>query len=263
MQFKLGRAPNWLSAQQSLGQWYATGLGQSIINDLQPGLSVCLKDIFGYQGLLVGNFAPERDMLVSAGLHRRITLDAPGRSANIIGDALHLPIATDTMKLVVLWHTLDFCDNPHQVLREADRVLTEDGQLVIIGFNPLSLFGLRRLLLGWRNKSPWHGHFRFRWRLRDWLSVLNYRVLHSDALFIRPPINSERLLRRLVKLERLQPWLRMVGGVYILQVRKQTIPMTMARRQWRRQRPGMTVGTVTNAADHARNARRSVKKKPQ
>jgi len=253
MQFKLRRAPVWLDAQQSLAQWYATELGQSIINDLENSLSQCLKDIFGYQGLLIGNFAPERDVLSTAGLHRKISLDAPSQVADMHADALHLPIANDTMKLVVLWHTLDFCDAPHQALREADRVLTEDGQLIIIGFNPFSQFGLRHLLTGWRRKSPWHGSFYSRWRVKDWLSVLNYRVLHSEASFIRPPINSERLLRRFKKLERLQPWIGGLGGVYIVQARKQTIPMTLTRRQWRRQRSGMTVGTVTSAADHARN----------
>jgi len=229
MRFKLRQAPVWLEAQQPLAQWYATGLGQSILHDLELRLSDCIKDVFGYQGLLIGNFQPDKNLLINAGL-----------------------IASDTMKLVVLWHTLDFCDNPHQALREADRVLTEDGQLIIIGFNPVSAFGLRHLLTGWRKRSPWYGRFYSRWRLKDWLSVLDYAVLHSEAAFIRPPINSERLLRRLRRLERLQPWLGGIGGVYILQARKQTIPMTLARRQWRRQRSGVSVGTVTSNADHAR-----------
>ena len=260
MQFKLYRAPKWLEAQHSLAQWYSTGLGQSILNDLDLRLSTCLREVFGYQGLLIGNFEPERNLLLAAGLHRKLTVDAPGRVADINADALSLPIASDTMKLVVLWHTLDFCDNPHQALREADRVLMEDGQLIIVGFNPISAFGVRHVLTGWRRKSPWHGRFYSRWRLKDWLSVLNYRVLHSEASFIRPPINSERILRKLKSLERLQPWIGGIGGIYIVQSRKQTIPLTMTKRHWRRQRTGMSVGTVTNAADHARNNARVVKK---
>ena len=261
MQFKLRQAPVWLDAQQSLAQWYATGLGQSILNDLESRLSICLRDVFGYQGLLIGNLQPDRILLQNAGLHRKLTLDAPGREASINADALQLPIASDTMKLVVLWHTLDFCDNPHQALREADRVLMEDGQLIVIGFNPVSAFGLRHLLTGWRRKSPWYGRFYSRWRLKDWLSVLDYGIMHSEASFIRPPINSERLLRRLKGLERLQPWFGGLGGIYIVQARKQTIPMTLSRRQWRRQRSSMAVSTVINAADHARNSRERKKEK--
>jgi len=262
MQFKLRQAPVWLDAQQSLAQWYATGLGQSILIDLETRLSGCLTEVFGYQGVLVGNFHAEKELLANAGLHRKLTVSAPGNPADIHADALQLPIASDTMKLVVLWHTLDFCDNPHQALREADRVLMEDGQLIIIGFNPVSAFGLRHWLTGWRRKSPWYGRFYSRWRLKDWLSVLDYRVLHSQASFVRPPINSQRLLRRLEGLERLQPWIGGLGGIYIVQARKQTIPMTLSRRQWRRQRTSMSVGTVTNAADHARGSRHSRKQKP-
>jgi len=247
------RAPVWLEAQRPLEQWYASSLGQSILNELESRLSFRLRDVFGYQGLLIGNFAPEREMLLNAGLHRRLIIDAPGGKADICADALHLPIASDTMKLVVLWHTLDFCDNPHQALREADRVLTDDGQLVIIGFNPISAFGLRHLLTGWRKRSPWHGRFFSRWRVKDWLSVLDYNVMHSKASFIRPPVNSEPLLRRLKWLERFQPWLGGLGGVYIVQAKKQTIPMTLARRQWRRKRSGVAVGPVTGNAEHARS----------
>lgn len=231
------RVPNWLEAQRPLTQWYATGLGQSILTQLESALEPRLKNVFGYQGLQIGNMGGGQDLLASAGLHRRLVLDAPGSVADIQGDALSLPIAADTMKAVLLFHTLDFCESPHQALREADRVLTEDGQLIIIGFNPLSVFGLRHLSSGWRQKEPWNGRFQARHRVADWLSVLDYRVLNSSAMFIRPPINSERLLRRLASLEKLQPWLGGLGGLYIMQARKQTLPMSLIPKpHWGRQR---------------------------
>jgi len=110
---------------------------------------------------------------------------------------------------------------------------------------------LRHLLTGWRGKSPWHGRFYSRVRLKDWLSVLDYRILHSSASFIRPPINSERLLYRLRQVEKLQPWMSAVGGVYIMQARKQTIPLTMQRKQWR-QRAGMPAGSIARSAEQAK-----------
>ena len=85
------------------------------------------------------------------------------------------------------------------------------------------------LLTGWRGQEPWNGRFYSRMRLSDWVSVLDYRVLHSEALFIRPPLNSPRLLAKLRSLERLQPWLGGIGGLYVLQARKQTIPLTVMR----------------------------------
>jgi len=225
------KGPVWLDAQTPLAQWYATSLGQSISESISDELQPLLRDVFGYQGLQVGNLVPGLHLLESAGLQRHLILDAPGNEADIHGNVLSLPVATDTMKAVAFFHTLDFCDDPHQALREADRVLTDDGQLIIIGFNPYSAFGLRHALTAWRRREPWNGRFYARHRVGDWLSVLNYRIMDSQAMFIRPPINSERLLRRLGKLERLQRFMSLVGGVYVMRARKQTLPMTMMRQR--------------------------------
>lgn len=246
------RSPDWLDAQLPLAQWYATALGQSILSQLEVALSSQLQDVFGYQGLQIGNLVESKDLLAGSGLHRRLILDSPGKQADIHSDVQSLPIASDTMKAVLFFHTLDFCEAPHQALREADRILTDDGQLIIIGFNPVSAFGARHLLGGWRQRVPWNGRFYAKRRVADWLSVLDYRVLDSSAMFVRPPINSERLLRRLQGLEYLQPWLGGLGGLYILRARKQTIPMTLARRQWRRKTtPSMAVGSFARAAGEA------------
>jgi SAM-dependent methyltransferase len=245
------RAPIWLDAQRPLAQWYASGLGQSILDQLDRSLATCLAGVFGFQGLQVGNPAPERDLLAHAGLHRRTVLDAPGLPADVSADVLNLPVARDTMKAVLFFHTLDFCGQPHQALREADRVLMSDGHLIIVGFNPLSAFGARHLLTGWRQCAPWNGRFYSRMRVTDWLSVLDYRVQHSEATFIRPPINSPRLLARLQRLERLQPWIGGIGGLYVLQARKQTLPLSVARSNWRRQRTGIAVGSFARTGEQA------------
>ena len=123
------QSPVWLDAQAPLAQWYASGLGQSIAKRLEVEVSSRLGDVFGYQGLQVGNLVPGLHLLAGAGLQRHLMLDAPGNEADIHSDVLSLPIASDTMKAVAFFHTLDFCDNPHQALREADRVLTEDEKI--------------------------------------------------------------------------------------------------------------------------------------
>ncbi len=252
------RSPDWLDAQLPLAQWYATALGQSILSQLEVALSLRLQDVFGYQGLQIGNLSENKDLLEGSGLHRRLILDSPGKNADIHSDVHSLPIASDSMKAVLFFHTLDFCEAPHQALREADRVLTDDGQLIIIGFNPVSTFGIRHFLGRWRQRVPWNGRFYTRRRVADWLSVLDYRVLDSSAMFVRPPINSERLLRRLQRLEYLQPWLGGMGGLYILRAQKQSLPMTLARRQWLRQKsPSMAVGSFARATGEAVNRDRS------
>lgn len=245
--------PVWLEAQAPLAQWYATGLGQSIAQRLETELGSRLGDVFGYQGLQVGNLVPGMHLLSGAGLQRHLVLDAPasGCEADIQGDALSLPIATGTMKAVAFFHTLDFCDNPHQAIREANRVLTDDGQLIIVGFNPYSAFGARHALTAWRRREPWNGRFYARHRVSDWLSVLDYRVLDSTAMFMRPPVNSERVLRRLAKLESLHRWLSGIGGVYVMRARKQTVPMTMVRQWAGRTRKSLAAGSFARTGEQA------------
>lgn len=224
-------SPGWLESQAALLDWYRTPLGQAIAEQLVPALQASVNDLFGYQGLQVGNPLPEASLLEGSGLYRTIVLDAPGSKADVHGDVLALPVANDTMKCVVFMHTLDFCSEPHQALREADRVLSSDGQLVIIGFNPYSLFGLRHVLGGWRGRMPWRGRFYSRWRVGEWLSVLDYAVEHRQSLFLRPPLNNARLLRRLARLEPAWGSHTGVGGIYIMRAKKQSVPMTLLRQR--------------------------------
>lgn len=253
------RSPVWLDAQRPLAQWYASALGESILTQLEAALAARLGDVFGYQGLQVGNLAGGRHLLASAGLQRRLILDAPGNdvagiAADIHADVTALPVAGGSMKAVLFFHTLDFCADPHRALREADRVLTDDGLLVVVGFNPWSAFGVRHAASAWRRREPWNGRFYARGRVVDWLSVLDYRVLDSRAMFVRPPINSERLLRRLGGLERFEPWIGGVGGLYVVTARKQTVPMTLARRPWRARRAGIAAAGLARSRQGERTS---------
>lgn len=257
--------PVWLDAQAPLRQWYSTSLGQSIADRLEIELNNRLCNLFGYQGLQVGNLVPGMQLFSGAGLQRQFIVDAPqtvsepqtqkeihdGSCAHIQADVLSLPIASGTMKAVAFFHTLDFCDHPHQALREANRVLTDDGELIIIGFNPYSAFGARHSLMAWRRREPWNGCFYARHRVSDWLSVLDYRVLGSNALFLRPPINSERMMHRLEKLEKLHRWFGGFGGIYIMHARKQTLPMSMIRQRASRARKPLAAGSLARTGGHA------------
>ena len=291
-------APVWATSGEPLRQWYASELGQSILQELDPHLTRILPGIFGYQGIQLGQISADFDIVSRAGIHRTTILDgmlAPdpslgtdtdpdpdhgldpasvrtqksaaaqtslsdlsaehatlgSRGVDISGDVLSLPVATDIMKLAVLPHTLDFCHQPHQALREADRVLTDDGHIVIIGFNPLSVFGFRHVIntWGWRGSIPWNGQFYSRRRVTEWLSVLNYRVLDSASFFVRPPVNRGWLLQKTRRLERLQPWIGGIGGLYIIHARKETIPVTPAKHSWHRQRAGLRVGGFARTAN--------------
>ena len=79
----------------------------------------------------------------------------------IVGEADSLPIETHSVDVVIMPHTLEFEENPHQVLREVDRVLRPEGIILLMGFNPWSFWHLPRFLPKVMKKTPWNGQFSF------------------------------------------------------------------------------------------------------
>ena len=72
-------------------------------------------------------------------------------------------------------------------------------------------------------------------RLCDWLSVLNYDVIHQRSYFHRPPMNSAGLLRRLEGVEPLADRLHSPFGLfYLIVARKRTVPVNVVRNPWPR-----------------------------
>jgi len=138
------KSPSWKDAQPELRDWYQSPLGEAMLDTVSTHFDQILPGIFGYQGVQVGQIAPQRELLSSAGLHRRIVVDsfADDSGAHISGELEQLPISNNCVNLVFYPHSLEFCESPHVALREADRVLTADGHLLLMGFNPYSHFSV-------------------------------------------------------------------------------------------------------------------------
>ena len=94
-------------------------------------------------------------------------------SSVIIANADELPLLPNSVDFILLPHTLDFNKRANHILREVNICLQPEGYLIIVGFNPYSLWGLRRFF-SMRIKVPWCGYFRPMWRIKDALTLLNY-----------------------------------------------------------------------------------------
>ena len=225
------QSPQWCAVQPDLRAWYQTSLGDAVLDAVAEKFDNLLPGIFGYQGVQVGQIAPHRELLASAGLHRRLVIDSAANESqsHISASIEQLPISSDCVNLVFYPHALEFCSSPHAALREADRILTADGHLLVMGFNPYSSFGLRRLF---GRAAPWNGKTYSRARIQDWLSVLGFKIISTETVFLRPPVNRTGVLRKMRFIEKTQRLLGFAGGVYLIHARKQSIPMTMARQQW-------------------------------
>ncbi len=226
-----------------MGLWLRTPPGRYLLAWEQERLDEAVADLFGFHAVQVG--LPEMDALRCNRMpHRWVASDtlelpaplevpcaeeAPGRGPAAV--ALHcepdaLPFADQSLDLVVLPHTLEQAADPHQTLAEVARVLRPEGRVVIVGLNPVSLWGVRqrlghaRLRLAGGPRSlflPRAGEFIGYWRARDWLRLLGFQVEAGRFGCWRPPVASERWLQRFAWMDRVgSHWWPVFGAVYCL-----------------------------------------------
>jgi SAM-dependent methyltransferase len=221
-------------AQATLADWFVTPPGAYVLAWEQQALDELVANLFGYFALQVG--LPGIDFLRANRIPWRTTMALDGLP-RIVADAHELPFAAESLDLVVLPHLLEASSEPHQILREVERVLRPEGELLVTGFNPVSMWGLRRLL-GRAESPPWDAEFVSVLRMKDWLRLLNFEMRGGNFGCYRPPFETERWLSRFGFLERAgERWWPVTGAVYIMQAKKRVAGMrliTPARRQARR-----------------------------
>jgi SAM-dependent methyltransferase len=218
-------------AGESLTAWFDTALGQYVLEREHDYFDRVAADIFGYNALQFG--LPQIDLLRTSRITSRWSV-GPSAPVGLRADFRDLPIAANSVDLVVLPHVLEFTDDPHQILREVVRVLVPEGQVLISGFNPWSLIGMKRIKPGSRGQAPWSGRFINLSRLKDWLSLLSFDVIGGRMQGYRPPFSQERWLRRFNFMDKAgDRWWPFAGGIYLLQAVKRVRGMRVITPTWR------------------------------
>ena len=217
-----------------IADWFQSSLGRLLTAQEQVCLERRLTSLFGYYLIQIGVCDPKLDLLRSSPAKSKLLLDVGQRSVSLRADPLRLPLTSDSVDGVLMHHTIDFSQAPHQILREAERVLIPEGKLLIVGFNPWSLWGGWRLFHLHGGMPPWTGHFFSMRRVSDWLSLLGFDLLAVEHLNFRPPLQSQRLMQQMVFMERFGERLwPLAGAVYVLEAVKRTLTMTPIRPKWR------------------------------
>ena len=240
------RKRNVCADRQGLREWYTRKLGQWLLEAEREQLEQVLPNLFGYHLIQVGRLV-EDDLLAASRVPHRVVVDEDGKASeegsrpfpqpDLVGRPDSLPLQRDAIDVVVLHHTLEFENNPHEVLREVDRVLIAEGHVIIIGFNPWSAWGLRRLLRIRRSRPPWCGSFRSLMRLNDWLALLGFDTIYSQTCFFRPPSQRSGIMDKLTFMESLgRRWCPILGGAYILVAKKRVVTLTPIKPRWRTRR---------------------------
>lgn len=223
---------NDLRSKHLLTNWFALPLGQEILT-IEHTLFTEMLPSHAEKVLHIG-FIDHPAKLFDHRYAHQFTVDIALFLSTKTDEPTALPFDNDSMDLVVLAHHLEFSRNPHQLLREVDRVLREDGYLLITGFNPLSLFGIRRFFSLWQPEIPWNHPFISMYRLKDWLSLLSFVCEQKRVGFFRPPCQQPKLLEKLRFIEEIKPirW-QHLGGIYMILAKKQTMRLIHPTENWR------------------------------
>ena len=218
----------------TLHEWFATPLGRYLLEKEQAYLDDVTPDIFGFHALQLG--LPQVDLLRASRIVHRMRI-ASFDHPDLFAKSDELPIATQSIDMVLLPHVLEFAAEPHAVLREVDRVMMPEGRLAILGFNPWSLWGLRSSLGPSRDVYPWNGRFMSLLRVKDWLALLGFEVSAGRLVAYAPPIESPRVLRRFGFMEPAgDRWWAVGGAVYMLQAIKRVRGMRLLTPAWQEQK---------------------------
>jgi SAM-dependent methyltransferase len=214
----------------ALDDWFETPLGQYVLGKERAYLDDVTPDIFGYHALQLG--LPRADLLGESRIAHRMRIAVEGDVA-VRARGHELPIATASIDLAVLPHALEFASDPHALLREVDRVMMPEGRVVLLGFNPWSLWGIRHSFGLSGTSAPWNGHWVSLLRVKDWLALLGYDVSAGRLVCYAPPIASDKWRRRFSFMEPAgDRWWAIGGAVYMLQAIKRVRGMRLIMPAW-------------------------------
>jgi SAM-dependent methyltransferase len=182
-------------------------------------------------------------------------LPAPfGRSA-VWCDLLDLPFEAQSVDLIVMPHTLEFTSDPHRLLREAERVLMPEGQLIILGFNSLSLWGARQSVgkMTGRPFVPAAVDLIAFTRLKDWIKLLGFDLERGRFGCYRPPLGSEQWLARYGFMEAAgDRWWPIFGATYMIKAIKRVRGMRLVG-PLKVKKPVLAAGLAPAATPNTRN----------
>lgn len=210
--------------------WSALPMGDWVAAELQERLDNWCPHLFGYHLLKIGALSAELSC-GSSTIRHQLGVAPGGRLLDIKGDPLALPIRTGSVDACLLAHCLDFSPDPHQVLREAERVLTDDGWLIVSGYNPTSLVGLGHYLPFMRQHLPWSARMFTPARVTDWLQLLGCEVMFDERFGFSFMGKQSRIGWWRESLGR--DYCRAFASVYVIAARKRRFPVTPVRRRWR------------------------------
>lgn len=216
--------------------WYAEGVGCRLASAEHQEVSRLLSELYGYYLCYLGEpglASMVHDTIIKQSIHIHPFPNKSHKGLSVNGCYDAIPLRSDSVDAVVLLHTLEQSKSPHEVLREAHRVLIAEGHIIITGFNPLSCWGLWLRYKQLRGKISKQGDMLRASRIIDWLKLLNFQIVGGNMFYFKPPFVSKKIYTKLDFLDKLGKrfWPFWAGAYTIIAVKRE-IPLTPIKAKW-------------------------------
>ncbi|RVU28288.1 class I SAM-dependent methyltransferase [Neptunomonas marina] len=219
------------NALKEIATWFEHGLGHELLAFEQRILDRLLAGLYGVHLAQIGvnplhPLADASTITHKFVIYPELTLGMGPES--LVADATEMPLNQNSVDVVLLHHTLDFSASPHQVVREAARVVRPGGYILVVGFNPASLWGVMKWRACQQHAQVWRrAQFISQRRLHDWIQLLGLTTVRTLTDYYQPPYVSDTWRGRFAGLNRLgRRSLPGCGAFYATLVRKDVASMT-------------------------------------
>jgi len=252
---------------QALESWLQTPVGQYVSAWEHRMVNRMVANVFGYHAVQLG--LPQQGFLQSNRIQTKIlvhpcqpdelqngahpTQPAARDVAVLYAEPEQLPFDSQSLDLLILPHVLECSNHPHQVLREAQRVLVPEGRVVICGFNPWSLWGLHERLPGLEPLLPVPAPMQISLaRVKDWFTLLSFEADRGHFGCYAPPCSTQKWLQRFAFMESAgNRWWPMCGAVYVISAVHRVTGMRLMAPGWKAREVRRTSRQVAAAARDA------------
>ncbi len=212
---------------------YQGHLGDLLVEAEQGVLKAVLAPLFGLHLVWIGYNALLPALEASLVQHKLVLGDLVNphlKATKLVTHPECLGLQPDSVDVVILAHALEVSKMPHQVLREAYRILRPEGQLILTGFNPISALGALNFFRVSKHKKK----FFTAARIIDWCQLFDLELNNKAYFFYRPPFQHEKLMQKMQKLENNMPeFLAGLGSGYCLHFTKRVVKLTPIRPNFR------------------------------
>lgn len=220
--------------QAAMEYWYQTSEGQRTLQLEQALIAKHLECVFGYH-LMQLSMSPSINLSQDCAVNHHFQLlptpCSPARSLidkPVLGQCVaaydQLPLAAESIDVAILHHVLDYIQDPHQLLRETSQTIIPHGHILIVGFNPTSLYGCGSKLMSYLSAKPrWRCQLMSIGRTIDWLRLLDFE-----------PISIQRGYKGLKAMAKVRHSLSAAGGIYTILAKKHVAPVTPIKPLWKK-----------------------------